>query len=163
MKYKHLKISELNFNKSEIDKIRDCQFHLYENSARAQAMLYMNILNIALGFFYHNFFDVQHNLVIYLHGAIFFLILRKYYFYKSFCYYHIKEYLVVIEKFLKRKKVVFEEGYYLDSFNAHGGLSITADRLMISNDIDQALKNISKQKKWKHIFELPKIIDLIKG
>ena len=58
MKYKDLKISELNFNKSEIDKIRKAQTSLFEDSARAQNMIYMNVLNIFLGIFYYFFLEI---------------------------------------------------------------------------------------------------------
>jgi len=160
VKYKDLKISELNFNKSEIDNIKRVQIGLYEDSARAENMMYMNVLNIFLGVFYYFFLEIHNNLVFYLHGIIFLLILRRYYFYKQFCFYNIKEYLSIIEKFLKRKKVKFERGFYLDSFNAHGGLTLTGERLLIRNDIDEALKKISNNKKWEHLFKIPRFIEI---
>ena len=163
MKYKHIKISELSFNKSEIDNIRRAQIRLFEDSARAQNMMYMNVLNIFLGVFYYFVLEIHNNLIFYLHGIIFLLIIRRYYFYKQFCFYNIKEYLRIIEKFLKRKKVKFEEGFYLNSFNAHGGLTLTGERLMISNDIDEALKNISNQKKWEYLFKIPRVIEIFIG
>ena len=115
MKYKDLKISELNFNKSEIDKIRRAQIGLVEDSAIAQNMIHMNILNIFLGVVYYFFFLEIHNnfifnnFIFYLHGIIFLLILRRYYLYKQFCFYNIKEYLRIIEKFLKEKKSNLKE------------------------------------------------------
>ena len=73
MKYKDLKISELNFNKSEIDKIRRAQIGLVEDSAIAQNMIYMNVLNILFGIFYYFFLEIHNNFIFnnfifYLHG-----------------------------------------------------------------------------------------------
>ena len=158
-----IKISELPFNIGEKKSISSIIRSIEGHSSSAKYLMSMNFLNIVLGIFYYSIIEGYQQLFIIVHGIICFFVLKEYYFHKCFVYHDFKEYLMIIENFLIRKKININSGDYLSSWTIHGGISTAAERVLANKRLDDALQNISNKKKWKYIFNISKIIKKFAG
>jgi hypothetical protein len=158
-----IEIAKLAFNKKDTEAIRSISWSINQHSNSAKYLGHMNVLNIALGLIYYLIIESYQNFFIVIHGIILFFILKEYYYHKCFVYDDFKEYLKIIESFFKKKNINFERGDYIDSWTIHGSISTAAERLMVKNDLDNALQKISHKEKWLYIFNIPKIIRTFAG